>query len=317
MLFANMARCTLGAALAELGDPAAEDVLRRELEWSRARQSTVGQATALFDLARFHQHRALHDAARELLTQALSLGERFSVTSTYTWRQHAMSELMGFALSHSVHTDYVRRLIALHDLPAPDGVVAREGWPWHLQVSVLGRPRVVLGGRELRAADFKGDRARRLLDVIGLLGGRDVPVPAVLDALWPDADADRARQNLEFTLRGLRAALGDAELVTLTSGHLSLNPRRTWLDVWEVEAHVSRADARRTSGFDAREHEDAAMELLWPCFERVRDPEPLIFDWRARARRLLTRLAGSAERLGDLRRAQELRGELARLDASA
>jgi DNA-binding SARP family transcriptional activator len=60
------------------------------------------------------------------------------------------------------------------------------------------------------------------------------------EALWPDADGDRAMQAFESALHRLRRALGDTQSVLLRDGHLSLNPDRVWVDAAAFEAFVRR-----------------------------------------------------------------------------
>ena len=70
---------------------------------------------------------------------------------------------------------------------------------------------------------------------------------------WPDADGDLAHQSLAKTLERLREMLGDDRSVLLRDGRLTLNNRHCWVDVWEFERILGRADAARKAGDHARD----------------------------------------------------------------
>lgn len=321
-LFANMARLTWAAARGELGDSGQRELLAAEARWARERGALISEFTAVLELALLECRSGEPVAAHEALRAAFSLGARHGVLATYTWRRSAVSELCAIAFREGIEPDYARELVDSHDLDAPPGTNARDAWPWRVELSVLGRPRLVVRGTEVPLSELPGAKLRRLLELLALLGGRDVPCTSVVDAIWPDADADRAHQNLEHSLRRLRGWLrqtvgGDpgSDLVVLASGHLSFDGRRVWLDVWSFETELERLRARAATGDDLDwEAHERLLELLWPCFDPLRDSEPLVSRWRTRARRIIQGLAMDAERRGDSARAARWRRELADVD---
>ena len=68
------------------------------------------------------------------------------------------------------------------------------------------------------------------------------------EILWPDADGDLAHQSLAKTLERLREMLGDDRAVLLRDGRITLNNRHCWVDVWEFERTLGRANAARKPG---------------------------------------------------------------------
>jgi len=64
-----------------------------------------------------------------------------------------------------------------------------------------------------------------------------------MDQLWPEADGDRAVQNINTTLHRLRKLLGRDDSIILEHGRLSLNPELCWVDAWYFEAMIDKAES--------------------------------------------------------------------------
>ena len=140
------------------------------------------------------------------------------------------AQLAAAALSQGVQPDFVRRLVRQRRLPAPQPDLA--DWPWPLRVRALGGFEVLVDEQPL---DFGARPQKKPLDLLRLLVARG-PAPlataAVIDALWPDADGDRAKASLDMAVLRLRKLLGEDEALRLDSGHLSLNRAWVWVDAW-------------------------------------------------------------------------------------
>jgi two-component SAPR family response regulator len=83
-----------------------------------------------------------------------------------------------------------------------------------------------------------GKSQHRLLDflqVLIALGGRSVSAATLAETLWPGTDADSALSTLGSTLHRVRKLLGDAEVITLSNGVVSIDARRCWVDAWAFE----------------------------------------------------------------------------------
>ena len=63
-----------------------------------------------------------------------------------------------------------------------------------------------------------------------------------MDALWPDAEGDAARNALDNALHRLRKWLGGDDRILLRQGALSLNSARCWTDVVALEAALQALD---------------------------------------------------------------------------
>jgi len=173
------------------------------------------------------------DAAAEVLAHALPVARRNDWYNAHPfWQPVPMARLCVLALERDIETDYVRRLIRTRDLPAPPE--AGEAWPWSVRIRALGSLEVDVEDARLefpvRAQGKPLDLLRRLI----AQGGEPVPLSLLADALWPDAEGDRALAALKTTVHRLRALLGHSALVQ-RHGRLALNPREVWLDVWAFE----------------------------------------------------------------------------------
>ncbi|TXC67271.1 hypothetical protein FSC37_20955 [Piscinibacter aquaticus] len=112
-------------------------------------------------------------------------------------------------------------MIRQRRLRAPNPEVA--DWPWPLRIRALGSFDVLADDRAL---DFGARPQKKPLDLLRLLVARG-PVPldtaTVLDALWPEAEGDRAKASLDMAVLRLRKLLGHDDALRLDQGRLGLN----------------------------------------------------------------------------------------------
>jgi len=107
----------------------------------------------------------------------------------------------------------------------------------------------MLGGfrllRESAPVEFssKGPgRPVELLKVLVALGGHNVRVDQIADALWPRVDADYAHKSFTATLHRLRRILDEEDALILRDARLSLNPRCFWVDTWALDRLLVELD---------------------------------------------------------------------------
>ena len=108
------------------------------------------------------------------------------------------------------------------------------------RVLTLGRFQVFRDGRPLAWTRKAPRKPLELLKAAIAFGRAEVPVHRLAEALWPDADGDRAMQAFESTLYRLRHVLGDKQGLVLHNGQLSLDPDRVWVDAVAFEALLRR-----------------------------------------------------------------------------
>ncbi len=137
--------------------------------------------------------------------------------------------------------------------------------PRPVRIHTLGRFSVQLRGRPVTGAGRpRYERSLELLQALVALGGRDVHAELLSQALWPDAEGDKALNAFDVTLHRLRQLLNIDHLLLIRERRLTLNSELAWVDAWTFECLVN--DAERLLN---RISEPAAARRLARCQERM------------------------------------------------
>ncbi|HEX9603284.1 MAG TPA: winged helix-turn-helix domain-containing protein, partial [Myxococcales bacterium] len=225
----------------------------------------------------------------QALREAIVLG-RTQGFWTHMWLPTAdLVRLCVIALEHGIEVDYVRELIRRRELLAEGVAPGVEAWPWPVRILTLGRFEVLIHDRRLTFSGKAQKKPLALLQALIALGGRGVREELLMDALWPDAEGDAAARALTTTVHRLRRLLGP-EAISRQGGHLGVDPRRCWVDVWALEHWLTRADAADQTDERARLLERAAALDRGPF---------LPGEMREGSARLRERIRGRLERLSD------------------
>ncbi|HEX9156771.1 MAG TPA: bacterial transcriptional activator domain-containing protein, partial [Syntrophales bacterium] len=183
------------------------------------------------------------------LREGMELGRKQGYVNLFWWWEpKTMARLCAVALEAGIEVPYVRGMIRKNRLVPESSASDLEKWPWPVKVYTLGRFSLVVDGKVLAASRKTRQKPLVLLKALIALEGREVPEEQLMEILWPDADGDLAHQSLAKTLERLREMLGDDHAVLLRDGRLTLNNRYCWVDVWELERNLGRADAVRMPG---------------------------------------------------------------------
>lgn len=152
---------------------------------------------------------------------------------------------------------------------------------------VLGE--LTVDGFDIAVLDRK---ARGLLLLLALAGGRPVPLDAAVDALWGEAPPARPADQVAVLASRVRRVLG-RDRVERTDGGYRL--RADWTDLTELDAVVHEAERRLGAGETgaAASAARAALALLRGPVPEVR-PEA---DWAAAERAAAIRLVQRARRI--------------------
>ncbi len=195
-----------------------------------------------------------------------------------------LGRLAVIALEQGLEREYISDLVRRFRVSPPDAHVA--SWPWPVKVHVLGT-------FELRVNEelvtFSGKAPKKPLALLKALianGGRNVPEERLIDALWPDEEADAARKSLDITVLRLRKLLGANESVLVANELVSLDSRLCWTDVWAFEHGMEQFES------GTRDLGDAASVL--GLYRGSFLPTDVDVPWTAKARE---RLRGKFVRL--------------------
>ncbi|MDE2367933.1 MAG: bacterial transcriptional activator domain-containing protein [Burkholderiales bacterium] len=147
------------------------------------------------------------------------------------------ARLCVMALQHGLETEFVCSMIDKCGLAPPAD--APENWPWPLRIHALGGFSVQRHGRVLGTEGKAQKKPLALLQAViahrATREGQGVPVPTLVDELWPDVEASDPKSSFEVTLSRLRKWLGVDGALRLVDGRLLLNARLVWCDVAAFE----------------------------------------------------------------------------------
>ena len=217
-------------------------------------------------------------------------GERFA-SLLFVSHPALMAELCAEALRAGIRAAHVAQLIQQYRLtPASRNV---EAWPWPIRIFALGGFRVLKDGTEIRFARKTQKRPLELLQALVALGGSEVAVSVLAEALWPGAEGDAAHHSLENALYRLRQLLGSNDALRLAGGRLSLDRDRCWVDVWTLEC---RLDDTRPAAAVPPEELEAVLALYPGHFLGEDGEQPWALPMRERLREKVLRHVRNAAR---------------------
>lgn len=117
-----------------------------------------------------------------------------------------------------------------------------------VSVSVLGSFSVAINGSHIPESAWHRRNARILLALLALSRGHVMTRSAIGEALWPESEYARARQNVYTALSALRSVLGQRSAeegpIVGKTGRVWLDPDVVICDVDEFESMARRAVAR-------------------------------------------------------------------------
>ncbi len=168
-------------------------------------------------------------------------------------------------------------------------------------IRLLGRFRVVVGGREVPAAAFGGRKVRTLLAVLAVDRDRYVSHDALAEALWPAAAPADPAGNLGVLVNRARRALGDPGLVRTGARGYALDAR-CGLDTDRFATLLARARQHRPDRPGLRCYQEALAVWTGPPLPEEADA-PWAREFRAALLALrqaaLEEAAGLAAELGE------------------
>ncbi|HUQ73835.1 MAG TPA: BTAD domain-containing putative transcriptional regulator [Burkholderiales bacterium] len=238
---AAVMRNDLGRVLHYLGERAESvaHIQRARAEGQAMKAQTIEYLTLLAQA-----EAALADGDQETcvanLRAALAVGRVQQFRNHTWWSPRVMSALYAKALEHGIEVDYVSSVIAQRRLLPPE--IVPDNWPWAVRIRTLGEFALLHGKEPIEC----GGKPLELLQALVALGARNVHQSALIDALWPELDGDKAQQAFETALYRLRKLLGEQSIVLLKEGRLTLDRSHTWLDtaqfddtVLDIEEHLA------------------------------------------------------------------------------
>lgn len=211
------------------------------------------------------------------------------------------------ALQRGLEIGYVEGLVRRYQIGPPD--LCMESWPWHIKIRTLGTFELRVSGELVTFSGKAPKKPLAVLKVLAATGGRHASEARLIDALWPDEEADAAKKSLDITILRLRKLLGGDNTILVSEGLIGLNPKTCWVDAWAFERRCSECE----SGESDAGASVAAIELYGGSFLPNDSDKPWSAKMRERLRgkfiRLVESVAAGEEAAGHWERAIVLYGK--------
>lgn len=145
-------------------------------------------------------------------------------------------------------------------------------------VRTLGKFEIIVDGKNPGSRRKPPYRPLGMLKVLIANGGCAVSEGAVVDALWPELDGDRAHDARQVALHRLRKLLGSTDAIAVSHGRMFLDDDQVWVDALALETLIR---ARVPGGL--REKAEIALDLYRGMFL----PQEVDAQWTVRMRECL------------------------------
>jgi len=203
------------------------------------------------------------------LRQAMDLGSGQHGLMPFLLQRKILEELCARAFDEKIQTGYAQKIVQGCQLRTPQSTQEVEEWPWMFRVYTLGRFGLAKFGKRMPYAAKKKTKPLAFLKALLAFGGRKVSEMNIMDALWNEADGEKARRSFDTNLFRLRSLLGAPEAILLQKGKVTIDPHCCWVDVWAFERMLSHAEALLKENGD---HIDQAHALAGKAFGLYHGP---------------------------------------------
>ena len=213
---------------------------RRQIALAARAAKGMGSALLLFlcglvELDAFMEERPLPgERVCKTLKKTLGLGREGQFFNFQWWNPKQMVRICRTALEMGIEVPYVQRMISLRSLRPDDLCDHIETWPWTYRIYGLGPFRILKDGKPASSSSRMPRKVVDMLYLVAMEGRRAIHQDDLIEALWPDAEGDKAKGVFDVTLHRLRERFGD-QLVHLSGGMVALNQNLCWTDVRALE----------------------------------------------------------------------------------
>lgn len=212
------------------------------LELARDHQFALMEFHLFLILADLHGRSGYPEEVHSNLKRTFELSRQNGIMDGIHWRRSRLAKLCQEALAADIETEQVIRFIHRNRLRPADSVSAGPEWPWPVRVFLLGRLAWEGAAIENSRSKKLPKKSLELLFLLACHGRNGISREQAADALWPETDGDRARQNIDTTVHRLRRVLGVDSAVIAADGRLILSAECCWVDAWHFEWLINQAD---------------------------------------------------------------------------
>ncbi len=160
--------------------------------------------------------------------------------------------------AHGFGNDTLAADVRTLSLPPPD--TRPVSWPWVLRVRLFdGFACDGLATNAQEGSKKADSKTTQILQYLAAHAPASVSAQRLADALWPEAEGDKAMRSLDVALTRLRQSLPDAALLTRHDGKIGFDLDRVWCDTHAVLAQVEQLrDFANAAGGSAAQSSVAA-----------------------------------------------------------
>ena len=189
--------------------------------------------------------------SRQDLAQGLAHAQAGRYTMYFRLLPALAASVSALALQAGVEPQFVAEVISSRELPAPAD--ADASWPWPLWLNLLGSFEMRCDGKPKQDTGKAQQKPLELLRLLACARHLAIGTEVAMAALWPESDDAAARKSFEMTALRLRRLIGDATLLRVGDGRVSLDPARCSSDVQQRRRLIERIEAlaMRSGGLDA------------------------------------------------------------------
>jgi|GEM_PF-3969599 len=168
--------------------------------------------------------------------------------------QAVVAAIFAAGLGTAAFADDVRT----QGLPPPDAHPV--SWPWLLRVRLFDGFSIEGIAAGAQEAGKKGEsKSMQILQYLAAHAPASVAAQRLADALWPEAEGDKAMRSLDVALTRLRQALPDAALLVRQEGRIGFDLDRVWCDTQAALALVDELRSYVSPGWAAKPTTDALI----------------------------------------------------------
>jgi len=198
--------------------------------------------------------------ARALLAQAFAAPRARQFYDSFDTNPRFGATMCALALEQGIETEFVKRIVGIARMAPPPE--AGAAWPWALRVETLGAFVLTRAGAALPVHGKTQKRPLELVKALVALGARGVDKQRLVDALWPDGEADGGPAALDMAISRLRKLVGSAEAIVIEDGKVGFNPSLVWIDVWAFDRDVEALQTALHDDADSVHAADLGRRLL-------------------------------------------------------
>ena len=134
-------------------------------------------------------------------------------------------------------------------------------WPWLLRIRLFDGFGIEGITSSAQDAGKKGEsKSMQILQYLAAHAPAAVAAQRLADALWPEADGDKAMRSLDVALTRLRQALPDAALLVRHEGKISFDLNRVWCDTHAALTLVDTLRSYAATGANTKQTPDAMVK---------------------------------------------------------